>query len=92
MPGDALGALFTDEQSTELVARHEVSQRGHQGGRRWCWEFVEGLTERQAAGAVRGRLDWNLRAGPCPGWPWLDASLLTESARGCSPMARLSGC
>jgi transposase len=62
---DALGPLFTDEQLTELFAA-----RG-----RPAWsparlvlvlvlEFVEGLTDRQAADAVRGRLDWNLRAGP----------------------------
>jgi hypothetical protein len=60
---DALGPLFTDEQLAERFAA-----RG-----RPAWSparlvlvlvFVEGLTDRQAADAVRARLDWNLRAGP----------------------------
>ena len=64
---DALGPLFTGEQFTELFAA-----RG-----RPAWSparlalvlvlvFVEGLTDRQAADAVRARLDWKLRAGPRP--------------------------
>jgi hypothetical protein len=52
-------------------------------GWRWCWywEFVEGLTDPQAADAVRARLDWNLRAGPDLCDPGFDASVLERVPR-----------
>jgi len=74
---DELGALFTDEQFAELFAA-----RG-----RPAWsparlalvlQFVEGLTDRQAADAVRGRLDWKYALGLELGDPGFDASVLTE--------------
>jgi len=56
---DALGGIYTDEQFAALFAK---------GGQRaeapWrlaltlVLQFVEGLGDRQAADAVRGRLDW----------------------------------
>jgi transposase len=76
-------------------SRHEVVRRGRRGGWRWrwCWEFVEGLTDRQAADAVRARLDWKSALGLALDDPGFDASVLTQcSARGCWPMARPSGC
>src|SRR6266508_3639649 len=74
---DEFGALFTDEQFAELFAA-----RG-----RPAWsparlalvlQFVEGLTDRQAADAVRGRLDWKYALGLELGDPGFDASVLTE--------------
>jgi transposase len=76
---DALGPLFTDEQVTELFAA-----RG-----RPAWsparlvlvlvlQFVEGLTDRQAADAVRARLDWKYALGLDLGDPGVAASVLTE--------------
>ena len=61
---DELGALFADEQFAVLYPT-----RG-----RPAWSparlalvlvlmFVEGLTDRQAADAVRGRLDWKYALG-----------------------------
>jgi hypothetical protein len=58
---DALGVLFTTSGSPSC-SRPEGVQPGHRGG--WCWEFVQGLIDRQAADAVRAGLDWKLRAGP----------------------------
>jgi transposase len=76
---DALGPLFTDEQFTALFAA-----RG-----RPAWsparlvlvlvlQFVEGLTDRQAADAVRARLDWKYALALDLGDPGFDASVLTE--------------
>jgi transposase len=74
---DALGPLFTDEQFAELFAA-----RG-----RPAWsparlalvlQFVEGLTDRQAADAVRGRLDWKYALALDLGDPGVDASVRTE--------------
>jgi transposase len=76
---DALGPLFSDEQFSELFAA-----RG-----RPAWsparlvlvlvlQFVEGLTDRQAADAVRARLDWKYALGLDLCDPGFDASVLTE--------------
>ena len=56
---DGLGGIYTDEQFAPLFAR---------GGQRaeapWrlalvtVVQFAEGLSDRQAAEAVRGRIDW----------------------------------
>jgi hypothetical protein len=61
---DELGALFTDEQFAALFAAR--GRPAWPPARRWCWcwEFVEGPTDRQAADAVRARLDCKVRARP----------------------------
>jgi transposase len=41
-------------------------------------QFVEGLTDRQAADQVRGRLDWKYALGLDLSDPGFDASVLTE--------------
>lgn len=75
----ACDALFTDEQFAELFAA-----RG-----RPAWSparlalvlvlvFVEGLTDRQAADAVPGRLDWKYALGLALDDPGFDAWVLTE--------------
>jgi transposase len=76
---DVLGPLFTDEQFAVLFAARE----------RPAWsparlalvlvlQFVEGLTDRQAADAVRARLDWKYALGLDLCDPGFDASVLTE--------------
>jgi transposase len=56
---DELGALFTDEQFAELfAARGRPAWSPARLALVLVLQFVEGLTDRQAADAVRGRLDW----------------------------------
>jgi len=56
---DALGTLYTDEDFADLFPSH-----GQPAEAPWrlalvsVLQFVEGLTDRQAADAVRTRLDW----------------------------------
>ena len=56
---DQLGPIFRDEDFTELYPR-----RGQPALSPWrlalatVMQFVEGLSDRQAADAVRGRIDW----------------------------------
>jgi hypothetical protein len=90
---DALGPLFTDEQFSELfAARGRPAWSPARLALVLVLQFVEGLTDRQAADAVRARLDWKYALG-------LDLVTLAlmprcspSSARGCWSMARLSGC
>jgi transposase len=76
---DALGPLFSDEQFAELfAARGRPAWSPARLALVLVLQFVEGLTDRQAADAVRGRLDWKYALGldlPDPGF---DASVLTE--------------
>jgi len=61
---DELGAIYEDERFTPLF-----SVRGHPAGAPWrlalvtVLQFAEDLTDRQAADAVRGRLDWKYLLG-----------------------------
>ena len=66
--------------SSPSCSRHGGGRRGHRPGWRWCWswEFVKGLTDRQAADAVRARLDWKYALGLDLCDPGFDASVLTE--------------
>ena len=56
---DAFGTIYKDEQFLELYP-----QRGQPAEAPWrlalvcVMQFREGLSDRQAADAVRGRLDW----------------------------------
>jgi transposase len=56
---DELGPIFRDEDFAELYPR-----RGQPALSPWrlalatVMQFVEGLSDRQAADAVRGRIDW----------------------------------
>ena len=68
---DTLGALFEDAQFTELFA---VRGRPAVSPARLALvsvlQFVEGLSDRQAADAVRGRIDWKYAPGlgACRHW------------------------
>jgi Transposase domain (DUF772) len=66
--------------SSPSCSRHGVVQPGRRRGWRWRWcrEFVEGLTDRQAADAVRARLDWKYALGLELTDTGFDASVLTE--------------
>lgn len=61
---DALGTIYEDEQFADLFP-----QRGQPAEAPWrlalvcVMQFLEGLSDRQAADAVRGRLDWKYLLG-----------------------------
>ncbi|MCZ4103791.1 IS1182 family transposase [Streptomyces sp. H39-C1] len=76
---DALGEVFADEQFSDLFAA-----RGHPSTSParlvmvLLLQFAEGLTDRQAAEAVRGRVDWKFLLGLPLEDPGFDASVLSE--------------
>ncbi|MFD9823551.1 transposase, partial [Streptomyces violascens] len=76
---DALGEVFVDEEFAELFA-----VRGHPSTSPArlvmvsVLQFAEGLTDRQAAEAVRGRVDWKFLLGLPLEDPGFDASVLSE--------------
>src|SRR4051812_16860310 len=61
---DELDCIYTDSQFVELYAR-----RGQPGLSAWrlavisILQFTEGLSDRQAADAVRSRIDWKYALG-----------------------------
>jgi transposase len=76
---DELGALFADEQFVELFAtRGRPAWSPARLSLVLVLQYVEGLTDRQAADAVRGRLDWKYCLGLELRDPGFDASVLTE--------------
>ena len=76
---DALGPLFTDEQFAALfAARGRPAWSPARLALVLVLQFVEGLTDRQAADAVRARLDWKYALGLDLDDPGFDASVLTE--------------
>jgi transposase len=76
---DALGPLFTDEQFAELFAvRGRPAWSPARLALVLVLQFVEGLTDRQAADAVRARLDWKYALGLDLCDSGFDASVLTE--------------
>src|SRR5947209_13272405 len=76
---DAFGTIYQDEQFVELYPR-----RGQPAEAPWrlalvsVMQFREGLSDRQAANAVRGRLDWKYLLGLELTDPGFDASVLSE--------------
>jgi transposase len=76
---DELGAMFTDEQLADLF-----SERGQPAWFPWrlalvtIMQFVENLTDRQTADAVRGRIDWKYGLGLELDDPGFDFSILSE--------------
>jgi transposase len=76
---DTLGPVFTDDQFVELFPR-----RGRPGlsPARLVWvlvlQFAEDLTDRQAADAVRSRIDWKYLLGLELEDPGFDFSVLSE--------------
>jgi transposase len=76
---DELGAIYRDEHFLALFPT-----RGQPAEAPWrlaivlVMQYVEGLTDRQAAEAVRGRLDWKYALGLELTDPGIDASVLSE--------------
>lgn len=76
---DEFGAFFTDEQFSDLFAR-----RGQPAEAPWrlalvsVMQFAEGLTDRQAAEAVRSRIDWKYALSLELEDPGFDSSVLCE--------------
>jgi transposase len=76
---DELGGIYRDEQFVALF-----SGRGQPAEAPWrlaivvLLQEVEGLTDRQAAEAVRGRIDWKYALGLELTDPGFDASVLSE--------------
>jgi transposase len=76
---DALGTIYTDEAFAELF-----SARGRPAEAPWrlalvsVLQFAEGLPDRKAADAVRGRIDWKYALGLELTDPGFDASVLSE--------------
>src|SRR6516165_5593374 len=76
---DELGDLYRDEQFGRLFPA-----RGQPAAVPWrlalvcVLQFADGLTDRQAADAVRGRLDWKYCLGLALEDTGFDASVLSE--------------
>ena len=76
---DALGTLYTDEDFADLFPSH-----GQPADAPWrlalvsVLQFVEGLTDRQAADAVRSRLDWKYALSLELTDPGFDHTVLSE--------------
>lgn len=76
---DVLGTIFTD---TDFVALYP--DRGRPGEAPWrlalvtVMQFAEGLSDRQAAEAVRARIDWKYALGLDLTDPGFDFSVLSE--------------
>src|SRR5438445_10399240 len=76
---DTLGTIYEDEQFVDLFP-----QRGQPAQARWrlalvcVLQFLEGLSDRQAANAVRGRLDWKYLLGLELSFPGFDHTVLVE--------------
>ncbi|MFE2508408.1 IS1182 family transposase [Streptomyces naganishii] len=76
---DELGALFTDEQFAGLFAvRGKPAWSPGRLAMVLVLQFVEGLTDRQAAEAVRARIDWKFALGLELTDPGFDFSVLSE--------------
>jgi transposase len=79
---DVLGSIYSDEQFADLFA-----SRGRPVLPPWrlalvtVMQFAEGLSDRQAADAVRVRVDWKYALGLDLADPGFDFSVLTEFRR-----------
>jgi transposase len=76
---DVLGVIYTDAQFTDLY--RPVGQHAEPPWRLalvTLMQFSENLTDRQAADAVRGRIDWKYALGLALTDPGVDFSVLSE--------------
>lgn len=76
---DALGTLYQDAQFAALFSRR--GQPAASPGRlalATVLQYVEGLSDRQAAEAVRGRIDWKYALGLTLTDPGFDHTVLSE--------------
>ena len=76
---DELGGIYRDEEVRSLIAtRGQPAQAPWRLALVLGLQTVEGLTDRQAAEAVRGRIDWKYALGLELTDPGFDASVLSE--------------
>ena len=76
---DELGSVFADEQFVELYPdRGQPAESPARLALVTIMQFAEGLSDRQAADAVRGRIDWKYALGLEITDPGFDASVLSE--------------
>ncbi len=76
---DALGPLYTDPAFAALFPKEgQPAQGPAQLALVTVLQFAEGLSDRQAADAVRGRLDWKYSLALALTDPGFDASVLSE--------------
>ena len=76
---DELGSIYTDDQFTALFPRR--GKHAEAPGRlalATVLQFLEGLSDRQAADAVRGRIDWKYALGLSLTDPGFDHTVLSE--------------
>jgi transposase len=76
---DALGAIYKDSQFAALFPR--CGQPAEAPGRlalATVLQYMEGLSDRQAADAVRGRIDWKYALGLSLTDPGFDHTVLSE--------------
>jgi transposase len=88
---DELGPLYRDDQFAELFpTRGQPAASPARLALASVLQYVEGLSDRQAADAVRGRIDWKYALGLELTDPGFDHTVLSELARfpqtwGCYP-------
>jgi len=76
---DEIGALFTDEEFAPLFpARGRAAESPWRLALVSVMQYVEGLSDRQAADAVRARIDWKYSLSLELADPGFDASVLSE--------------
>jgi transposase len=76
---DELGPIFTDEQFAALYAsRGQPAESPARLALVTVMQFAEGLSDRQAAEAVRARIDWKYALGLELNDPGFDGSVLSE--------------
>lgn len=74
-----LGMIYTDEQFQDLFPeRGQPAESPARLALVTVLQFAEGLTDRQAADAVRGRIDWKYALGLELSDPGFDFSVLSE--------------
>lgn len=77
--GDHLGTIYQDRQFAALFpARGQPAEAPARLALVTVLQFVEGLSDRQAADAVRGRIDWKYALGLELTDPGFDFSVLSE--------------
>lgn len=76
---DELGALYTDQDfATLFPAKGQPAETPWRLALVLVMQFIENLTDRQAADAVRGRIDWKYALGLELSDPGFDYSILSE--------------
>lgn len=76
---DVLGTIYSDEMFADLFPRRgQPAEAPERLALVTVFQFLEGLSDRQAAEAVRGRIDWKYALGLELSDAGFDASILSE--------------